>query len=152
MVVARISLIAESIGNRLRHIASCQIVDNDLRTSFVAELVSQDLNGFLCVSVNGGIGDHNALFLNGIGGPDIIFFNIVAQVFFQNGTMERADGLDVQSSGNLQKLLHLHAVFSDDTDEIAACFIIPGFVSIQSTEFSETVSCKENLVGAVVSP
>ena len=75
----------------------------------------------------------------------------MAQIFFQNGTVQGADGLDIESSGNFQELLNLHAVFSNDTDEIAAGFVIPGFVNVQGSEFTETVGCEEDFVGAVVS-
>ena len=65
--------------------------------------------------------------------------------------MKRTDLLDIKGCGNFEKCLYLFSVFSYDTDEIASCFVIPRFFCIESTEFAETVSRKENFFCAVIS-
>ena len=65
--------------------------------------------------------------------------------------MKRTDLLDIKGCSNFEKCLYLFSVFSYDTDEIASCFVIPRFFCIESTEFAETVSRKENFFCAVIS-
>ncbi len=68
----------------------------------------------------------------------------MAKVFCKDWSMERTDLLISRVAGNLEECLYLLSVFSYDTDEIASCFVIPRFFCIESTEFAETVSRKEN--------
>ena len=74
----------------------------------------------------------------------------MAKIFRQNRTVQGTDFLDIQRTCYLQELLYLQTVFSDDADEITACFIIPRFLAVECAEFSEAVCCEQNLVGAVV--
>ena len=65
--------------------------------------------------------------------------------------MKRTNRLNIQSCSHFQKILHLFSVFSYDTDEVTARFIIPIFFHIQSAKFSKTIRRKEYFVGTVIS-
>ena len=65
--------------------------------------------------------------------------------------MQRADHLDIQSGSLFQKILNLYAVFANDVDKIASCFVFPWLVCIQGTEFTETVSGEQDLFGLLIS-
>jgi len=74
----------------------------------------------------------------------------VAKIFRQNWTVQGTDFPDIQRTCYFQELLYLQTVFSDNTDKITACFVIPWFLAVECTEFSKTVCCEQNLVRAVV--
>ena len=65
--------------------------------------------------------------------------------------MQWADHLDIQSGSLFQKILNLYAVFANDVDKIASCFVFPWLVCIQGTEFTETVSGEQDLFGLLIS-
>lgn len=66
----------------------------------------------------------------------------MSKIFSKNRSVERADGLDIQSCGYFQKVLHLHTIFSNDADIVSSCLIVPWFLCIQGAEFSEAVCGK----------
>ena len=74
----------------------------------------------------------------------------MGQILLQDGAVKRADGLNIQIGRFLQYRLHLSAVFSYDSDVVAAGFIIPGLFHIQCAEFSEGVGGKQNLFRAFI--
>ena len=55
--------VTESVLNSLRHIATCKVINNNLRAAVCPELVGKDFNRLFCIAVNGGIRNHNALTL-----------------------------------------------------------------------------------------
>ena len=143
--------VTESIAQCLGHIVSCKIIDNNVWTSFAAEFIGQLLNGHFCMTVYRCVGDDNSVILRCVGRPGIIEANIMSKIFSKNRSVERADGLDIQSCGCFQKVLHLHTIFSNDADIVSSCLIVPWFLCIQGTEFSEAVCGKKNLFCAVIS-
>ena len=143
--------VTESIAQCLGHIVSCKIIDNNVWTSFAAEFIGQLLNGHFCMTVYRSVGDHDSVILRCVGRPGIIEANIMSKIFSKNRSVEWADGLDIQSCGYFQKILHLHTIFSNDADIVSSCLIVPWFLCIQGAEFSEAVCGKKNLFCAVIS-
>ena len=64
--------------------------------------------------------------------------------------MEWTDCLDIQSCGSFQELLNLCTVFSNDSDIVTACFAVPVFLHVKCSEFTESISGKQNFVSAVI--
>ena len=73
--------VAERIGNDLRHIAAGEICDNDVRAAALIELFGKLLHSFFRMAVDGGVGDDNALVLDRVGRPCVVFIKIIAEVF-----------------------------------------------------------------------
>ena len=142
-------VIAEGIGNAGGHIVPCQVVKHHLLPQLF-QLPSQLLGGSLGMTVDGGVGNHNARFLRAIGRPDVVFFDVMPQVLLEDGSMEGADGFNFQAGCLLQQLLHLHSVLAHDADVIAAGFIVPRFFCIQCAELAEAVGGEQHLVGSIV--
>ena len=63
----------------------------------------------------------------------------MSKILCKNRSVERADSLDIQSCCCFEKLLYLRAIFSDDSDVITACFVVPILFYIKSSEFAEAV-------------
>ena len=89
------------------------------------------------------VGDHDSVILRCVGRPGIIEANIMSKIFSKNRSVEWADGLDIQSCGYFQKILHLHTIFSNDADIVSSCLIVPWFICIQGTEFRSRLRKKE---------
>ena len=102
------------------------------------------------MAVDGGVGNQYTGFLGAVGAPNVVFFDVVAQVFLENGAVEGADDGNVQGGGRLQQLLHLHAVLAHDADVVPPGLAVPFVLHIQSAEFAEAVGGEEHLVGLVV--
>ena len=143
-------VVAECIGYRFGHIASGEIVYDDVGCARILEFFGKGEHRLFGIAVNGGVGDHDALFFGLIARPCIVKIEVVAEVFGKNGTVERADLFNIKTCGFFQKRLYLCAVFADDADVIASCFVCPRLVSVESAEFSEAVCGEENLILAVV--
>ena len=75
----------------------------------------------------------------------------MSKIFGENRSVKRTDGLDIQSCGYFQKVLYLYAIFSNDTDKVSSCLIIPWLFHIQGTEFSEAVCGEKDFFCAVIS-
>ena len=131
--------VTERVLYSLRHVFPGEISNDHLWTAFCGKLCSQSFYSLLCISINGSIGDHDAFGLRGVGGPGLVQSQIIAQVFLQDGAVQRTDGLNIQSGCLFQQILHLRAVFSDDSDVITACFTCPVFFHIQGAELTEAV-------------
>ena len=142
--------IAECVLHCLCHILARQVCDNHLWAPFCGQLCGQGFYGFLCISINRGIGDQDAFCLYGIGGPCIVEPQIVSKVFFQYRAVQRADGLDIQPGCFFQEALDLGAVFPDDSDIVTARFACPVLFHIKGTEFPESVRGEQNLIIAVI--
>ena len=76
--------------------------------------------------MNAGIGNKHAIALGFVAAPNVVepngFFHSLT---FEDGTMQRADGLYVESGSLLQYVLHLHAILAADVEVVAACFASP---------------------------
>ena len=142
--------ITESILHGLCHVGTGQVMDHNLGAALFLQLLCQQFHGGLGVAVNRGIGNDDALALHPVGGPDVIQIEIVAQILGQHGTVEGADGLDIQGCGLLQQGLDLRTVLTNDADVVAAGFACPGFFHIQGTELAKTVSGEQNLVIGII--
>ena len=102
------------------------------------------------MSIDRCISNHDTVRLHSVGRPDVVFFNIVCKIIFQNGSVKRADNLNIQIGCLFQYILYLSAIFPDDTDIVAACFAVPVFFHVQRSEFSKTIGREKNLVCTVV--
>ena len=142
--------VAECVLDRLGHILPRKVTDDDLGACLCAELISKQLNRFARVPVNGGVCDEHAVALRLVARPCVVKLNIVTEIFGQDGTMQRADNRNIERGSLLEKRLHLSTVFSDDSDEIAACLIVPGLGNIERAEFTEAVRGEQHLIPAVI--
>ncbi len=61
------------------------------------------------------------------------------KIFFQNGSVQRADSADVVSGKFIQDRLDLHTVLSDNAEIISSRFVVPVVFHVQSAEFSKSV-------------
>ena len=143
--------VTEGIGHSLSHVAASQVFDYNLGSAISAQLFSQHFNPLLGVAINGGIGNQNTLFLYRIGGPGIVQIQVITQIFFQNRAMQGTDHFNIQTGSLLQQFLHLSTVFTYNANVVTTCFVGPGLFHVQSTEFTKTVSRKQNFVMAIVS-
>ena len=144
--------VTECVLNCLGHIIAGKVGNRDLGAALFLQLLCQQLNSFFGMAVNGGVGDSYALALNAVGGPDVVGVKIVAQVLGQNGTVERADDLNVKGGCLLEQSLHHGTVLADDAEVVAACLACPalGVFNVVCAELAEAVSGEEHLVGAVI--
>ena len=125
-------------------------MDHHLGAAALAKLVRQQLHRLAGMAVDGGVGDDDALGLHGIGGPGLVEFDVVAEILIEDGTVEGADGGDVQARRLLEEVHGLGAVLAHDADVVPAGFVVPGLGAIQGPELAEGVGGEEHLVGAVV--
>ena len=58
----------------------------------------------------------------------------MSKVFSQYWSVQRTDSLNIQSCCFFQQILHLFAVFSNNTDEVTTGLIIPRLLHIKSTK------------------
>ena len=72
------------------------------------------------VAVNRGVRDKHAFFLRRVRAPRVVQVDVVPQVFRQDRAVQRADDLHIQAAQLFQQRLHLHAVFADDIQIVAA--------------------------------
>ena len=75
----------------------------------------------------------------------------MSKVLSQYWSVQRTDGLNIQSCCFLQQILYLLAVFSNDTDEVTTRLIIPRLLHIKSTEFSKSVCREQYFVTGIIS-
>ena len=75
------------------------------------------------MAVNGGVGDHNAVFLGGVGAPLEVLFKEIAEVAAPDEAVQRANIVKLQPGRLFEHRLHLHAVFADDVGVVAACLV-----------------------------
>ena len=142
--------VTKSVRYRLRHIAAGKVMNNDPGAALGFQLLRQQLGGFLRMSVNGGVGNHNALALHPVAGPDVIQVQVVSQIFRQHRSVEGADDLNIQSRRLLEQSLHLRAVLAHDADIVPPGLVVPGLVRVQRAELAEAVGGEQHLVRAVI--
>ena len=142
--------VTEGIAHGLGEIAAGKVMNNDLGATVRLQLFRQLLDSLLGIAVDGGVGNHNTLFLGLIARPSVIEIEVVAEILGQNGTVQRADDGDIQSCGLLEQCLHLCAVLADNADIVAASLVRPRLLDIQRTEFAEAVGREKHLIGAVI--
>ena len=63
----------------------------------------------------------------------------MSKVFCQYWSVQRTDGLNIQSCCFFQQILHLHTVFAHNADIIPARLARPVLVHIQRAEFAEAM-------------
>ena len=73
--------VTERIGYDLRHIAAGEVCDNDVRAAALIQFFGKLLHSFFRVAVDGGVGDDNALVLDCVGRPSVVFIKIIVEVF-----------------------------------------------------------------------
>ena len=101
--------------------------------------------------MDGGVGHQDRAGLLGlVAAPLVVLADIVPQVLPQNGTVERADGLDVQPGGLLQKGLDGRAVLAHDVEVIPGRPLDPGPVGGQRAEGAEAVGGEEDLLAGLI--
>ena len=144
-------VVAEGVLHGLGHVAAGQIVDGDRRAALFAQHVGQRLHGLLRVAVDRGVGDDDAVALRRVGRPQVVQADVLAEVFREDGAVQRADDGDVQPGGLFEKRLHLRAVLADDADVVAAGLAGPFLLHIQRAELAKAVGGEEDFIGAVVS-
>ena len=122
------------------HVVAGEIEHLDV-AAFGFQLLDQQLDGFLGMSVDGRVGDGDAGGLDAVGGPCVVEVQIVAKILREDGAVRRADDGDVKLRGLLEERLDLRAVFADDADVVAAGFAGPAFgiFDVVGAEFAETV-------------
>ena len=143
-------VVAEGIRHSQSHISPGQIVNHDLGRSVAPQLGGQLFHSGLGVAVDTGIGNDNALILRGVGGPQVVFLQVVAQVLLEHRTVEGADGGDIQRGRLFQQILDLGAVFAHNADVVAPGLVVPGLLHIQRAELSEAVGGEQDLVHVVI--
>ena len=126
-------------------------MNDHLGCALSLQLFGQQLHGGLGVAVDGGVSDDDALVLGTVGGPNVVFIEIVTQILRQYGAVEGADDGNIQGSSFLQQGLYLCAVFAHNADEITAGLAIPGLIHIQCTELAEAVSREKDLIIYIIS-
>ena len=133
------------------------VVQADLHAA-LAELGRQDVGDVLRVPVDGGVRDHDALFLRRVAGPLLILFDIGSEVLAPDETVQGADILDWKRGRLFQDILDLGTVFADDIGVIAAGFAEPvvhevDFIgedpAVEGAEGAEGVGGEEDAVGGV---
>ena len=72
--------IAESVFHGLGHFVSGKIAYDHFRAPVFFQLICQQADSGLGVSVDGGVSDHYAFRLHCVGRPDVVFFDIVCKV------------------------------------------------------------------------
>ena len=142
--------VTERILHCLRHILAREIGDGYLRASLCFQLVCQKLDRFLCVAVNGRIGDEHAFGLDAVTRPGLIKVQVVTEIFLENRTVQRADRLNVKVCRFLKNCLYLCAVFADDPEIVSPRFACPVLLNVQSAELSETVRGEQNLIPGII--
>ncbi len=145
------SAISEGIFHSLRHIAAGKVVDDHLRAASGAQLLRKQINRLFRVSVDGCIGDNDALALHRIGRPGIVQVDIIAEIFGQHRPVQRADYADIKPRSLFQKSLHLRTVFADDADVVPSCLACPFFLRVERAELAEPIRGKQDFVRAVIS-
>ena len=89
-------VIAEGVLHGLGHVRAGQVVYDHLRAALLPQLLRELLHGLFGVAVDGGVGYHDALALGGIGGPEVVFLDIVPQILLEHRPVGGADYLYVQ--------------------------------------------------------
>ena len=143
-------VVAERVLHCLRPVLSGQVSDLHVRHTPGFQLCRQHFRGSLCVSVDGGVGDEDAVGLRQIAGPDVIQVDVVSQILLQHRSVQRQDLLDLQGRGLLQNRLHLCAVFADDAEVISSRLAGPVFVHVQRAELAESVRGEQDLLRGLV--
>ena len=143
-------VIAEGILDGLRPVFSRQVADLDVGNPSCLQFSRQHLSRFLGVAVNGGVGDENAVGLSQIAGPGVIQVDVVSQVFFQHGPVQRQNLLDLQTRRFFQDRLDLSTILADDAEVVAPRFAGPVLIHIQSAELAEAVSGEQDLLGRLI--
>ena len=125
----------------------------------LCQLAGEDVDGVFGVSVNGGIGYHNAVLLGGVGAPLEILLKEIAEVAAPYKAVQGADIVKLKGGCLFQHCLNLCAVLADDVGVVAAGLIevvgeeidlIVKQVAVECTEGAEGVCREENFVGQVV--
>ena len=94
-------------------------IEHDGLHAALAQADGQQLGRVLRAAVDGGVGDHDALLLRGIGAPVDVAVDEFADVFAPDEAVQGADAVDLNRGGLLEQGLHLRAVFADDVAVIA---------------------------------
>ena len=142
--------IAERIFDSLGHIVARQVAHTHLGATRRLELGRQQLGCLLRVPVNRAIRHGDAFAFDAIGRPCLVQTQVVAEVFRQHRTMQRADRLNIQRSSLLEHVRYLLAEFAHNAEVIAPRLARPVLLNIKGAEFTECVCAEQNFVRSVV--
>ena len=149
---------AEGLGDDHARVRLAHVVHGDVAHAALGQHGGEHLRGVLGVAVDGGIGDHHAVFLGRIGAPLVVLVDEPADVLAPHGAVQRADHADVERGRFLEQRLHLRAVLAHDVREVAAgvgqpvvleVILIGEEIAVQRAEGAEGVGGEERAGGDV---
>ena len=123
------------------------------------QLGSENIGGVLRMTVDGSIGDQDALFFGRVAAPKEILLEKIAEMTAPDEAVQRTNILDVKPRRLFQHALHLRAVFADDIGIIPSGLIQMlgkeiGLISkksaVERAEKAESVGRKEDAVGTLI--
>ena len=139
------SVIPEGILNRLMGIIPAEIAYRHFLPASGFQHLFQLESSFFRMPIHRRIRDENPPILRLIPAPDIIFANIICQIFRQHRSMQRTDNRNIQRGKFFQKCLYLHTIFPANVDIIPPGLTGPVFRSIPCPEFTKPICTEHNL-------
>ena len=150
--------VAEGVGEYVGGGGDGGVENLDLYAA-LGELAGEYVHGVLGMAVNGGVGDHDALFLGSVGAPEQVLLEEIAEVAAPHEAVEGADIIKLKAGGLFEHGLHLRAVFADDIGVVAAGLVnvvgeeidlVVEQMSVERAEGAESVGGEKYLVGGVI--
>ena len=151
--------ITERILDDFGQIVAREVADNHLGRTLRAEHFGHLLGRSLRAAVNAGISYQNTLVFSLVARPDVVQAQGFGQILApEHRTVQRAYGIDLERSGLLEHILHLHAVFAADVEVVTARLAGPigqsavgvVFLLADGAEFAESVGGEEHMLLAFV--
>ena len=149
---------AERVGDNVARRGDGGVIHADLNAA-LRELGGEDVRSVLRVAVDGGVGEHDALFLRSVAAPEQVLLQEVAEMAAPDKAVQRADGVDLESGSLFQDGLHLGTVFADDVGVVAAGLVdvfnkevglVIEQAAVERAEGAEGVGSEQGLVRQVV--
>ena len=150
---------AEAFGYQFADMCVAGVVGLDATHATLAEQCAKSQGGGFGVAIDAAIDDDHGLLFWLILAPHVVLADKPTEIFSPHGSVQRAYHLDVECGGFLEHILHLHAVFANDVDVVAAgvadplmleVHLVGEEVAAEGTEGAEGVGGEEDLRGAVV--
>ena len=101
--------------------------------------------------MDGGVGQEDGLRLFGlVAAPEVVFAQVMTQIFPQDGAVEGADGPNIQTGGLLQQGLDLDAVLAHDVEVVPGRLGVPALPAAEGPEGAEAVGGEEKLLAGFI--